>query len=172
MKILILLTMTLMASCSEKYMKTVDKVDIDRFMGNWYVVAGRFTLLEKNVHNGLETYTWNEQKQRIDIGFTYNKGSFDGKVVSLPQKGWIHNKETNAHWKVSPMWPLKLDYLIIDLADDYSWTAIGVPNQKYVWIMAKDWRNPGPVIDEALTRLKELGYNDKDIVVVPHKWKE
>ena len=65
---------------------------------------------------------------------------------------------------------LKFDYLVIDLADDYSFVSIGVPSQDYVWIMAKDWRNPEPTVDKAISRLEKLGYSTKDIVVVPHKW--
>jgi len=148
---------------------TVKNVDLKRFMGDWYVLAGRFTFLEKQVHNAVESYAWNEAKQRIDIGFTYNKGSFDGKVKSIPQTGWIENKTTNSHWKVSPFWPIKVDYLIIALAEDYSWTAIGVPNQKYLWIMAKSPQNAETVIVKALEVLKQNNYRTDEIVIVPHQ---
>jgi apolipoprotein D and lipocalin family protein len=171
MKMISFFFFLLFSACSSgNYMNTVDYVDTQRFMGSWYVLAGRFTFLETNVHNGVETYTWNEEKQRIDVDFTYNKGSFDGPIKSLPQKGWIYNTDTNAHWKVSPLWPFKFDYLIIDLDENYAWTAIGVPNQKYLWIMARDWRNPDAIILEAIKRLEAKGYNTQDIVRVPHQW--
>ena len=149
-------------------LKTVDKVELQKFMGNWYVLAGRFTFLEKNVHNGLEKYTWNEKENRIDIDFTYNQGSLTGNQKSLPQKGWIENKETNAHWKVSPLWPFKFDYLVIELAADYSWTAIGVPNQNYLWIMARSTKNSEAVINEAVKRLQDKGYRTDSLVTVDH----
>jgi apolipoprotein D and lipocalin family protein len=148
---------------------TVPKVDIQKFMGNWKVLAGRFTFLEKDVHNGIEIYTWNEEKERIDIGFTYNKGSFDGPLKSIPQKGWIENKTTNSHWKVSPIWPIKADYLILAVADDYSWTAIGVPNQKYLWIMARTTTNQDDTIKTALKAVELKNYRTDEIVRVPHK---
>ena len=167
----VLLFYLLLTSCaSETKVKTVTRVDIKRFMGDWYVLAGRFTPFEVGVHNGLETYTWSEKEQRIDIGFTYNKGSFTGELKSVPQKGWIYNTETNAHWKVSPFWPLKFNYLIIALDEDYAWTAIGVPDQKYLWIMARDWKNPEVVVKKAIERLEKIGYNTKDVVIVPHSW--
>jgi apolipoprotein D and lipocalin family protein len=168
MKYLIILL--LMGCSSVSYKKTVDNVDIPRFMGNWYVLAGRFTFLEKEVHNGLEIYKWNKKEKRIDISFDYRKGGFDGEKKSVPQKGWVYNKKTNAHWKVQPIWPLKLDYLIIDLAPDYSWVTVGVPNQNYVWIMARDWKNPEPIVKKAISNLKKLGYRSDEIVTVPHKW--
>lgn len=139
-------------------------------MGDWYVLAGRFTFLEKDVHNGLESYTWNQDKERIDVDFHYNQGAFDGPKKSIPQKAWIHNQETKAHWKVSPLWPFKFDYLIVALDPSYRWTAVGVPNQKYLWIMARDWKNPEATIEEATKQLNEIGYDTKDLVRVPHRW--
>lgn len=160
---------TSMGSKSD-YTNLVAKVDLNRFMGDWYVLAGRFTPLEKEVHNALEVYKWNAAEERIEIGFTYNKGSLTGPVKSIPQKGWVYNKQSNAHWKVSPLWPLKFDYLIVELADDYSWTAIGVPDQKYLWIMARDWKNPSATIEAAVKKLTAKNYDASNLVLVPHSW--
>lgn len=171
MKKIYFLFLIFLSACSStgQYLNTVEKVDIPKFMGDWYVLSGRFTYFEKEVHNGIEAYTWNTEKERIDVSFTYNKGSFEGPQKSIPQKAWIDNKETNAHWQVSPMWPLKFDYLVVALADDYSWTAIGVPNQKYLWIMARDWKNPESKIEAAIKELNAKGYNTQDLVTVPHR---
>ncbi len=161
----------LITSCSSTpAFKTVEKVELGKFMGSWYVLAGRFTFLEKNVHNAVEKYTFIEKENYIDIDFTYNKDSLTGEKKSVPQKGYVENTTTNAHWKVSPLWPFKFDYLIVALADDYSWTAIGVPDQKYLWIMARDWKNPQPTIDRAIKQLQAVGYNVENLVNVPHNW--
>jgi len=156
-------------SAAEINVKTVPSVELKKFMGEWYVLAGRFTFLEKDVHNGLESYTWNQEKERIDVAFTYNQGSLTGPRKSIPQKAWVYNQQTNAHWKVSPLWPFKFDYLIVALDKDYRWTAIGVPDQKYLWIMARDWKNPEPVIEEAMKSLEAAGYDAKNLVLVPHQ---
>ena len=153
---------------SVEYNKTVEKIDIEKFMGRWFVQAGRFTFLEKGAFNAFETYTYNKAEDRIDIDFTFNKKSLDGEKKSIPQKGWIHNKNTNAHWKVSPFWPLKFDYLVIDLAADYSWTAIGVPNQKYLWIMSRSPSFDEQQIREVLDRLNEKNYDIGELVTVEH----
>ncbi len=150
--------------------KTVEKVDVQAFMGDWYVLAGRFTFLEVDVHNGIETYSWNATKERIDVGFSYNRGSFTGPKKSISQKAWVHNAETGAHWKISPLWPLKLDYLVVALDKDYRWTAVGVPDQKYLWIMARDWKNPDAIVEEAVNALKAAGYKADNLIRVPHQW--
>lgn len=154
-------------SCSTKYDKTVTYVERDRFMGTWYVMAGRFTSIEKGGVNSVEKYTWNENEKRIDIDFRFNKGGPEGELKKYPQKAWITN-EDNAHWDVQPFWPLKFDYLILAVSTDYEWTAIGVPNQKYLWIMSRKPSFSREAIDQVLLNLKKKGYNTSEIVFVDH----
>lgn len=153
-----------------KYMKTADYVDIDRFMGDWYVIAARPTMFESGAHNSLERYSWNKDKERVDIDFSYRKNSFEGELKKIPQKGWIHNSKTNAHWKVQPLWPFKLDYLVVALDPEYQWTVIGVPNQKYLWLMARDWNFSRDQATAILEEVKRSGYDTKNVRFVPQKW--
>ncbi len=160
-----------MFSCSShsKYSDIVPELAMSKFMGSWYVQSGRFTPFEKDVYNGHEKYTWNQKEQRIDIEFTYNKGSFDGELKSIPQKGWIFNATTNSHWKVSPLWPLKFDYLVIGLAPDYSWTVIGVPDQKYVWIMTREKQFDRDKLNQIVNEMKKKNYDMDNLVLVRHQ---
>ncbi|HSN72991.1 MAG TPA: lipocalin family protein, partial [Steroidobacteraceae bacterium] len=36
---------------------TAEQVDLERFMGRWYVIANIPTFIEKGAHNATETYT-------------------------------------------------------------------------------------------------------------------
>ena len=76
---------------------------------------------------------------------------------------------TQAYWKFSPFWPLKFDYIFIDHADDYSWVASGVPDQGYLWILAKDSKIKPEQIQAIIERIKAKGYDTSDIVFVPHQ---
>lgn len=69
---------------------------------------------------------------------------------------------------MQPFWPFKFDYLVIGLADDYSWTAIGVPNEKYLWIMSRDPAFPLSETNRILKQLKPSGYDTRDIQYVTH----
>lgn len=164
------LTLTTLLGCSsDNYYKTVDYVDRDRFMKNWHVIAGRFTIFEQDVYNSIERYSWNEKEKRIDIDFSYNKGDFDGPLKKIPQTATIENHKTNAHWKVKPSWfPIKMDYLVIGLDPNYEWTAIGVPSEKYLWIMSPDPKFSKDRIPAILDQLAATGYNVKDIKYVEH----
>lgn len=147
--------------------QVVENVDIKRFMGDWYVISSIPTPFEKGVYNGLETYTWNEEKERIDVSFTYRKDGFNGPKKEITQKGWVEDPVGKAHWKVQPLWPFKLDYLVIDLAEDYSYTTVGVPDKSYVWIMARRPTMDPETYRKAVKRIEELGYKLDDLKKVP-----
>lgn len=172
MKYLVLMFLLVFSvSCSSGgYKKTVNEVEINKFMGKWYVIAARGTYIESDAYNSLEEYSWNEKDQRIDINFTYHDGSFDAEKESLPQKAWIINKDTNAHWEVSPFWPMKFDYLVIDMDKDYQWVVVGVPNQKYLWIMSRDWKMEDRLLSRIVSRIRGLKYSVRELRKVPQKW--
>lgn len=168
MKYITSLFLLILFSCATKEipLKKVDSVDTQKFMGKWYVIANIPTFIEQGAVNAVETYSWNKKEERIDIDFKFNKDKFDGELKSYPQKAWVYDKSGN-EWRVQPFWPLKFAYLIIDLDPDYSYTVIGVPNRKYVWIMARK-----PVMDEELykkvvNKIKDQGYDISKIQKVP-----
>jgi apolipoprotein D and lipocalin family protein len=150
----------------QPFQKVVDKMDLQKFLGSWYVIGVLPTPFEKGAANGIETYTL-DSKGNIRVEYVFYK---NGKKKVMRQKGWIVDKEKNTEWKVQPLWPLKLPYLIIDLAEDYRYTVIGTNNYKYVWIMSRT-----PDISESdyegiLSRLDERGYSVVDIQRMQQDW--
>lgn len=159
-----------MLNGSEKEQKLVEYVDLQRFMGDWYVIANIPTRFEIGAVNAIENYTWNAEKEIVDVTFTYNADHPKGKLKHMTQKGFIYDKVTNAEWRVQPIWPLKLGYLIIDLAEDYSYTVIGVPSRNYLWIMARETILPEDVYQSILEKVEEQGYDLNKIQMVPQIW--
>jgi apolipoprotein D and lipocalin family protein len=92
----VMLMSCLFIGCAHSFDRTVDYVDRDRFMGSWYVQAGRFTSFEDNAFNAVENYSWDEQNKKIIIDFHFNQGSLNGALKKIPQKAWITNEVTNA----------------------------------------------------------------------------
>jgi apolipoprotein D and lipocalin family protein len=154
-------------SLSMKFDKTVAHVDIKKFMKSWYVIAGRLTPFENDAHSAIEKYTYNEEENRIDVDFTFHKKSFNGPFKSFPQKAWVVDEKTNAHWKVQPVWPLKFDYLVIALDEHYKWTAIGVPSGRYLWIMSSAPTLSAIQLKQILSQIESIGYPVDSIVKVP-----
>ncbi len=122
---------------------TVDFVDLNRFAGDWYVIANIPTFVERGTKNGIERYEVRDDGD-IDIIFTFNSIA-SGKSKRLTARGFVTNRETNAEWRVQFFWPIRFPYYVIDLAPDYSYTVVGVPGRSYVWIMARQ-----PTLDDAV----------------------
>ena len=167
--VVILFTTMGLAKENMNELKPVEYVDIERFMGDWYVVGVIPTFAEKDAVNAIETYKLNE-KGNIDITFTHYKKTPDGKFKEYHPKGFIYNKETNSEWRVQFFWPLKFKYLVIDLADDYRYTVIGVPNKKYLWIMARDTQLSNEDNKVIREKLVQQGYDISKIVDIPQIW--
>ena len=68
-------------------MKTVDYVDIERFMGDWYVIANIPTFIEKGATNAIESYKLGD-KGVIETTFTFYQDSPDGEKKVYRQYGF------------------------------------------------------------------------------------
>jgi len=166
--------LTLMASSSatlaeggrQPFQKVVDRMDLEKFLGSWYVVGVMPTSFEKGAENGIETYSL-DAKGNIRVEYVFYK---NGKRKVMHQKGWILDKERNTEWKVQPLWPLKLPYLIIDLADDYRYAVIGTNNYKYVWIMSKTASISEEDYSGIVSRLADRGYPEEKIERMRQAW--
>ena len=64
------LMLGLFGCSSMEPLKTVDHVDIGRFMGDWYVIANIPTYIEKGAHNAIESY-------RLDDCLLYTSDAAD-----------------------------------------------------------------------------------------------
>jgi dehydrogenase/reductase SDR family member 12 len=116
-------------------------IDIQRFMGRWYVAANIPTFLEVGASNCVESYQWDNDNNIIQVFFEYvSKGS--QKPSESLMRARIANAPVNSQWalnlKVGLYLPFDLTYLIVDIADDYSWASIGVPDRSYFWILVRE----------------------------------
>jgi apolipoprotein D and lipocalin family protein len=166
-----LVAVGILAGCAAKEpdMQTVDYVDLERFMGPWYVIANIPTFLEKDAHNAVETYTLNDDGT-IATNFTFRKGDFDGKVKEYNPKAFITDTETNALWGMRFVWPIKADYRIIYLNDDYTQTVIGRQSRDFVWIMAKTPTIPEEDYNRLVDFIASFGYDMSKLQRVPQRW--
>lgn len=150
-------------------MKVVDYVDIDRFMGDWYVIANIPTFLEKGAHNAVESYALNEDGS-IQTTFTFRKGGFDGEEKQYNPKGFVTDTRSNAIWGMRFIWPIKADYRIVYLSEDYSKTIIARQKRDFIWIMARTPAIPEEDLQHMLEFSENIGYDVTQIERVPQRW--
>ena len=65
---------------------------------------------------------------------------------------------------------MKLPYIIIDSAEDYSHLTVGYPDRTMLWIMT---REPNPASDKMESMIQaavDQGYDRNKIKPIPQKW--
>lgn len=148
-------------------MQTVPHVDLPRFMGSWYVIGNIPTSVEKDAYNAIETYRLGDDNT-IETTFTYRKGGFDGKPKEMHPRGFVLDS-TNARWGMQFIWPIKADYRIVWLADDYSQTIVAREKRDYLWIMARTPEISDADYQKHVAFAKSLGYDVSKIRKVPQR---
>ncbi len=143
-------------------------VDLKRFMGDWYVIAHIPTFIEDEAFNGVESYRL-DKDGTIATTYVFNNGGFDGPLKTYHPTGFVHNRATNAEWRMQFVWPFKSAYLIAYLDDNYETTVIGVPDRDYVWIMARTKTMPEPRYQELVKWLMDNGHDVTQLRRVPQR---
>jgi apolipoprotein D and lipocalin family protein len=149
-------------------MKTVDHVDLERFMGDWYVVANIPTFVEKGAHNAVESYSLNPDGT-IATTFTFNQDAFDGPQKTYHPKGFVLDQESNARWGMQFIWPIKADFRIIYLDDDYQTTVIGRAKRDYVWVMSRSPEFSDTAFEHMQAFIASVGYDADQLQRVPQQ---
>ena len=87
----------LLVSCqsAKNTLPTASHVDLESFMGTWYVVGYTPLWIDGKAHNATEHY-YLKSNGRIQTTYQYRNGSFDGPLKTFRPKGFVHDKETNA----------------------------------------------------------------------------
>lgn len=165
-----LLCALLLTACStpQPPLKTVARVELDWYMGDWYVFANIPYSLEKGKVGTLDRYAMRPDG-RMDNIFRFRKGSLDAPMEEWKGVAWVHDKKTNAEWRVQFIWPLRSPYLIIDLDKDYQWSVIGYPSRKLAWVLSRKTTLDEATYQGILTRMRAQGYDTTKLEKVPQR---
>jgi apolipoprotein D and lipocalin family protein len=149
--------------------QTVKHVDLERYTGTWYEVARLPNRFQKEcVANVTARYAARADGQ-LDVLNQCDKS--DGTRKEAAGHARITDPASNAKLEVrfAPEWLGWLpfvwgDYWIIELADDYSYAAVGEPSREYLWILS---RKPG--LDDAtyealVNRLTAQGFDTARLI--------
>jgi apolipoprotein D and lipocalin family protein len=126
--------------------KTVDYVDIAKYLGGWYEISAIPFYFERNCERTKATYSLNaDQTIRVD-NLCYRNGK---KVESIGKAFPDPNDATKSNAKLKVEFSSTLDiqanYWIVRLDKDYTRVVISSPNYAYLWILSRE-----PVMDPKL----------------------
>lgn len=169
--ILLIIISSFLTACAGNKMNEiplVKQVDLPKFMGDWYVIAVIPTAIETEAYNPIENYKLNDDGT-IATTFTFKKGSFDGKAKKYEPTGFVRPDTNNALWGMQFIWPIKAEFRISYLDDDYQTTIIARNARDYVWLMARTPQIDDVEYDKLTSLIQSWGYDMSKLVKSPQQ---
>jgi apolipoprotein D and lipocalin family protein len=139
-------------------LKTVERVDLQRYLGTWYEIAAFPQRFQKGCQATTATYSLEAPGEDIRVVNRCRIDALDGPEKVAIGRARVVDTQTNAKLKVSFFRPFWGAYWIIDLGENYEFAVVGHPGRDYLWILSRT-----PQLDEAvyqgiLERLQAQGY--------------
>src|SRR5690349_12347231 len=151
----------------EPPLQAVDWLDVDRYMGRWYVIANIPYFAERG---NLAPYV--EYSLRPD-------GVIDDKYTALEQFGAppftkdglieITNPMTHSEGRITFLPPLWQDYAVLFVDRDYRYSMIGHPSRDYCWLFAREPSMPDDVYDTMIAVAHANGFDTSRILKIPQR---
>jgi len=149
---------------------TVDHVDLSRYTGLWHQIALIPNRFQKQCVRGtMAEYTLREDGRITVLNRCVKANGETNEAEGIAR---IENPATNAELKVSffsilgwrPVWG---NYWVLGLDPDYRWAAVGTPDRKYGWILARTPTLDHDTLDEVFSVFERNGYDRADFAMSP-----
>jgi apolipoprotein D and lipocalin family protein len=117
-------------------LKAVAHVDLDRYMGRWYIIANIPYFAERG--NKAPHVDYSLRKDGLIDDIYTAQDEFD--QAPFVKKGMIEvtDKVHFAEGRITFLPPLWQDYSVLYLDPDYRFTVIGHPSRDYAWVFARE----------------------------------
>ena len=133
--------------------RTVEQVDVARYCGTWYEISSIPSKRQRNCTKTKAEYILSgPESVRIR-----NSCVRKGRTVSVTAKASPIQGSGNAHLKVRFFGFFSADYLVIDLAGDYSWAVVSNRSGSALWILSRTPYMHEGIYETILGRLRERG---------------
>lgn len=136
----------------------VKPVEIDRYLGHWFELARYENQFERGCEAVSADYSLRKDGM-FRVLNTCREGGINGKRKESEGKAKTVPDSGNAKLKVSFFGPFSGDYWILDRAADYSWSIVGEPSGRYLWILTREPKPAQKTRNMLVERAKSLGYD-------------
>lgn len=140
-------------------------VELDRYLGRWYEIARYEASFQRRCEAVTVDYLRNGDGS-IRVLNSCRQGGVDGRLKTATGKAKIADSQTNAKLRVSFFGPFY--YWVLDHADDYSWSIVGEPSGRCLWLLAREARPDSATRSTLESRAMELGYDWSLVRVTKH----
>src|SRR5206468_5129636 len=137
-------------------------VELGRYLGRWYEIARYEQRFERGCTAATADYSLRDDGNIDVVNRCLKPGGKRSEARGIAK---VVDRRSNAKLKVSFFRPFYGDYWILDHADDYSWSIVGEPSGRYLWILSRE-ANPGSdEVGQLVNRVAALGYDTSMLVM-------
>jgi apolipoprotein D and lipocalin family protein len=136
-------------------------VELTRYLGRWYEIARYEQSFERGCEAVSALYSL-KPDGKIQVLNRCRKPS--GEISEARGVARIIDPATNAKLKVAFFRPFYGDYWVLDHAEDYSWSIVGEPSGRYLWILARDPTPDKTTVDGLIGRAQAMGYDTSMLI--------
>lgn len=133
-------------------------VDLKRYVGLWYELARYENRFERNCEAVTAEYRARPDGM-IEVINSCHKGAVSGPLKVAKGRAKVVAQSQDAKLKVSFFGPFFGDYWVLDHADDYSWSIVGEPSGRFLWILTREAHAPTALRETLEGRARQLGYD-------------
>ncbi len=167
---LCLLFMVALGSASAKSaglppLRTVDSLDLSRYLGTWYEIArypNRFQRACRSDTTAVYTLRKDGKVQVVNSCRQKN-----GTIKKARGVAKVADKRSNSKLRVSFFWPFYGDYWVIGLDPDYRYAIVGEPKRRYLWILSRTPEMNASTYEEILGQVRAAGYDPDKLIKTP-----
>jgi apolipoprotein D and lipocalin family protein len=151
LKYLLMITVTLMGASvlsranddHTNSLQVVPSIDLSRYTGTWYEIARLPNKFQKDCTGEVSaTYSRINESQLKVVNQCRKKNGQLEKAEGEARPASKDGPNTKLEVRFAPAWLSWLpfvwgDYWIIDIAPDYSYSVVGTPDRKYLWVLSR-----------------------------------
>jgi apolipoprotein D and lipocalin family protein len=111
-------------------------IDMQRFMGRWYVIGRVPNFIERGHVASVNTYALREDG-KVAISYQFRDG-FHEPAEEINIRAKVDEDSGNRRWRTWFYKVVPTHTRILEVAPDYSWALIGYPGREMAWIFARE----------------------------------
>ena len=151
------------AAGQDRPVRSVEKVDLSRYVGEWFEIARFPNRFQRQCLGDVRAFYAIRQDGRLDV---VNRCRTTDGVTEARGVARVVDSRTAAKLKVrfAPAFLSFLpavwgDYWVVGLAPDYSWATVGSPDRKYLWILGRSSSIGAEAYASALEAARSNGFD-------------
>lgn len=134
-------------------LQTAPYIDITRLGGDWYIPARIPTFFDRDAID-MKINIRPTASGSMNMVWLFKRGSTSAEDTSWNLTSTLENETNTTSWVLSPIWPLKFNYKVIDYSGDYSWLVLGSTDRRYLWILSREQQMAPELLAGLIDRLK------------------